>query len=223
MSCVKQTKAVFLPTGLLAIFITGMVAGGVANAGASNNECPVGLVNDLTLDDEFGPGTDDLTKCLDRRHNVKVVMQINQFCRDAVSNADCAPNRAYALGNIRNMIKDYEITHGMVAGRDFEIVAVVHSGGGWQMLKDEGLDGSGNPVTGRNKFEGQVRDLIDQGVKFYFCQNTTRGFIRANRLPDATETAGGATAELIEGVEYTTAGVTAIAEFQNRGYRYVQP
>ena len=223
MSCVKQIKSVFLPAGLLAVFIIGLVTGGIANAGESNNKCPVGLVNDLTLNDEFGQGTDDLTKCLDRRHNVKVVMQINQYCRNDVPNADCPDNRAYALGNIRNMIKDYEITHGMVAGKDYEIVAVVHSGGGWQMLKDEGLDGTGKPVTGRNKFEGQVRDLLGQGVKFYFCQNTTRSFIRSDRLPDATETAGGATAELIEGVQYTTAGVTAIAEFQNRGYHYVQP
>ena len=223
MFFVERYKSILVPVSLLAIIITGLGISSIANAGSSNNECPVGLVNDLTLDDEFGPGTADTTKCLDRRHNVKVVMQINQFCRDAVSNADCADNRAYALGNIRNMIKDYEVTHGMVAGKDYRIVAVVHSGGGWQMLKDEGLDGSGNPVTGRNKFEGQVKDLIAQGVDFYFCQNTTRGFIRSNRLPDATETAGGATAELIEGVKYTTAGVTAIAEFQNRGYRYVQP
>jgi intracellular sulfur oxidation DsrE/DsrF family protein len=121
------------------------------------------------------------------------------------------------------MIKDYEITHGMVPGRDYEIVAVVHSGAGWLMLKDAGLDGNGDPVSGRNQFEGQVRDLIAQGVKFYFCQNTTRSFIAKNFIPDSTESTGGATGELIEGVQYTTAGVTAIAEFQNRGYSYVQP
>jgi len=42
-------------------------------------------------------------------------------------------------------------------------------------------------------------------------------------LPDTTDTAGGATAELIDGVKYTTAGVTAIAELQSLGYRCVQP
>jgi intracellular sulfur oxidation DsrE/DsrF family protein len=186
-------------------------------------ECPVGLVNDKTLNDEFGPGTDGLTRCLSQRTHVKVVMQVNRFCRDSVPNADCASNRAYALGNLRNMIKDYEITHGMVAGRDFKIVAVVHSGGGWLMLKDEGFDGDGNPVSGRNQFQSQVEDLIDMGVDFYFCQNTTRGFVAKNILPDTTDTAGGATAELIDGVNYTTAGVTAIADFQSLGYRYVQP
>ncbi|MGD2076706.1 MAG: DsrE family protein [Gammaproteobacteria bacterium] len=207
---------------MISIAFFGGVASSTAQAGeASNNECPVGQVTGKTLNDEFGPGTGELTRCLDRRHNVKVVMQVNKFCRDAVSNPDC--KRAYALGNMRNMIKDYEITHGMEAGKDYEIVAVVHSGGGWLMLKDEGTDGNANTVTGRNQFEGDVKDLIDMGVKFYFCQNTTRGFIGKDILPAGTETTGGATAELIEGVKYTTAGVTSIAEFQQRGYEYVQP
>jgi intracellular sulfur oxidation DsrE/DsrF family protein len=207
---------------LISIAFLGGVASSTAQAGGgSNNECPVGLVTGKTLNDEFGPGTGEMTRCLERRHNVKVVMQVNKFCRDAVSNPDCT--RAYALGNMRNMIKDYEITHGMEAGKDYEIVAVVHSGGGWLMLKDEGTDGTGNPVSGRNQFEGEVKGLIDMGVKFYFCQNTTRGFMRNDILPDTTESTAGATGELIDGVKYTTAGVTSIAEFQQRGYEYVQP
>lgn len=202
--------------------LAGLLTTGTAWAGeASNNTCPVGLVNGLTLNDEFGPGSDMLTSCLERRHNAKVVMQINRFCRDSVPNSQCT--RPYALGNIRNMIKDYEITHGMEAGKDYEIVAVVHSGGGGLVLKDSGIDGNGSPVSGRNQFEAAMRGLIADGVRFYFCQNTTRGFISGDILPDASESAAGATGELIEGVEYTTAGVTAIAEFQSRGYRYVQP
>ena len=196
------------------------MAGGGGH-GHGNNECPVGLVNDLTLDDEFGPGSGDLTQCIKKRHRVKVVIQVNKFCRDSVPNPDCT--RAYALGNMVNMVKDYEITHGMKQGRDYEMVAVVHSGGGGLILKNEGYDGNGDPVSGRNQFQGLVESLISQGVKFYFCQNTTRGMIRGNRLPDATETTGGATAELIDGVEYTTAGVTSIADYESRGYSYVQP
>ncbi|MDH5408980.1 MAG: DsrE family protein [Gammaproteobacteria bacterium] len=185
--------------------------------------CPVGLVTGKTLDGEFGPGSQDATRCLDKRNKVKIVMQVNKFCRDAVANADCT--RPYALGNMVNMIKDYEITHGMVQGEDYEMVAVVHSGGAPLILKNEGFDGKGvdNAVTGRNQFEGLTKSLIAQGVKFYFCQNTTRGYIKANRLPSSLETAGGATAEMIEGVEYVTAGVTAIGDFQKKGYKYVQP
>ena len=186
-----------------------------------SNECPVGLVSGLSLDDEFGPGSQAATRCLDKRKRVKIVMQVNQFCRDAVANKDCT--RAFALGNITNMIKDYEITHGMVQGKDYEIIAVVHSGAGALMLKNEGFNGAGNAVSGRNQFEGAVKTLMAQGVKFYFCQNTTRSMVRGGALPTPAVTTGGATGEMIDGVEYVTAGVTAIGDFQSKGYKYVQP
>ncbi len=186
-----------------------------------SNECPVGLVSGKTLDDEFGPGSQDATRCLDKRKKVKIVMQINKFCRDSVPNKDCT--RAYALGNMTNMIKDYEITHGMRRGKDYEMVAVVHSGGGALILKNEGLNGAGMPVSGRNQFQGAVETLMRQGVKFYFCQNTTRGMMRNGALPSTATTTGGATAEMIDGVQYVTAGVTAIGDFQSKGYKYVQP
>ena len=215
--------------GLLAASLIGLGFTGAASAaGGGNNECPVGVLEkspgepDTTLDLEFGPGTQELTRCLSRRHKVKIVVQINQFCRDAVPNADCDKTKPYALGNIRNMINDYEDTHGMEQGKDYEIVAVVHSGGGWQMLTNDGFNGAGKPVTGRNQFAGTVSDLIADGVKFYFCQNTTRSFVDKGILP-AGDVLGGATGELIPGVEYTTAGVTAIADFQSKGYTYVQP
>ena len=194
---------------------------GDAGAKGGNVECPVDLVRGMTLDDEFGSGSQALTECLKRRHQVKVVVQINQFCTTATPNPACT--RPYALGNIANMIDDYEITHGMVAGRDYEIVGIIHSGGGFLALKNDGYDGNGDAVSGRNQFENTVRALMDRGVKFYFCQNTTRGYIASNRLPSVGETAGGATAEMIEGVGYTTAGLTSIADYQRRGYSYIQP
>jgi intracellular sulfur oxidation DsrE/DsrF family protein len=192
----------------------------------------------IDLNDEFGNGTTAITRCLSDQNKPKVVMQINVACRDsyvdgtAVKNdvGHCASNRAYALGNIRNMIKDYEGSHGI---DNWEIVAVVHSGG-WGMLVKDGYmftnapgEGGGTPgvKTLSNQFQGQVEDLIDQGVRFLFCQNTTRGMINRGNLPTVNESAsgGGATEALIDGVEYTTAGVTAIADLQKRGYSYVQP
>jgi len=240
MSYKKPFKSIFIPAGLLAIFLSGLGVSGAANAGGPNNECPVGLVTpDKTLDDEFGTGTQELTNCLERRDNVKVVMQINKPCRDSwvdgdnvknnvakckrSSTADLDFGRSYALGNINNMLKDYEITNGMEAGKDFEIVAVVHSGGGYLLLKDESYNGAGVWLTGRNKFQREVENLMERGVKFYFCQNTTRGFMKNGTLPKTDVVAGGANAQLIDGVEYVTAGVTAIADFQSKGYRYVQP
>jgi len=220
--------------GILAVALIGLGFTGAASAG--KKDCPVGLLDgETTLDAEFGEGTQDLTRCIEKRKKVKVVVQINNFCRNNVATiADCPLTRAYALGNITNMINDYEITHGMERGKDYEIVAVVHSGGGDLMLTDEGIDGGGNPVKDRNKFEGQVQDLLRAGVRFFFCQNTTRAFVKGNKLPTTTESPAGATGELItvdddgDGVaeywvEYTTAGVTAIADFQREGYSYVQP
>ncbi|MFO7602345.1 MAG: DsrE family protein [Gammaproteobacteria bacterium] len=191
------------------------------HAKKGNQECPVGLVSGMTLDEEFGLGSQGLTQCIKHRNKVKVVVQINQFCASATPNAACT--RPYALGNITNIINDYEITHGMVQGRDYEIVAVIHSGAGFLALTNEGYNGNGDFVSGRNQFEGAVKTLMDKGVKFYFCQNTTRGYIANNILPAAGETAGGATAELIPGMNYTTAGVSSIVDYQRQGYRYIQP
>jgi len=224
--------------GSIAVF--GLLLAGNAQA---SDECPVGVLPgspgepETTLDLEFGEGTSDKTTCLSKREEIKIVMQLNKPCRDSyathptgtngkptgdvsrvVNNiANCADNRAYALGNLRNMIKDLTITNG-IAPEDIDIRVVVHSGGGYQMLKDAGYDGNGDWKEGRNKFQGQVEDLMDQGARFFFCQNTTRGFIRNGTLP-----AGDATAQLIDGVEYVTAGVTAISDLQEQGYRYVQP
>lgn len=228
-----------------AILLLGWLVSGVVQA---NDACPVGVLPgspgdaSTTLDLEFGEGTSDKTTCLSERKKIKIVMQLNKSCRDSyathpteesgkptgevskvVNNiANCAINRPYALGNLSNMWKDLTITNGIKPG-DIDIRVVVHSGGGYQMLKDAGYDGNGNYIAeGRNKFQSKVEELMGLGVRFFFCQNTTRGFIRNKTLP-AGGVYGGANAQLIDGVEYVTAGVTAISDLQEQGYRYVQP
>jgi len=203
-----------------------------AFAQGGNTECPVGLVSKMTLDDEFGPGTQDLTKCITKRSQVKMVVQLNQ-------------GNGYGLGNITNIIDDYEITHGMVPGRDYEIVAVIHSAGGMMALKNHsynggtlGKDAEGKTivldetpvlVTGRNPSEDTIKGLMKKGVKFYFCQNTTRAYVRNKILPDKQDYLNSGTAEIsatsqmIDGMEYTTAGLTSIADFEAQGYQYIQP
>lgn len=92
----------------LAAALAGLVSMPALVNGQGNTECPVGLVSGMTLDDEFGPGTSDLTKCIKKRAQVKMVAQINAYGSDG---------QPYALGNIRNILDDYEATHGMQAGR----------------------------------------------------------------------------------------------------------
>ncbi len=238
MSYSNRLKSIYKLVGLAAVFMSGLGICGVVNAGDRdrwhdydrNDECPVGVLPgapgqpSTTLDLEFGAGTSDLTTCLSNRENVKIVMQINQSCRDSFVNTDgkvinnvatCPAGRAFALGNLKNMIADLKTTNG-ISDDDIDIRAVVHSGGGYLLLKDGGLNGKGG--TNSNQFQGQVEALMADGVKFYFCQNTTRGFIKNGTLPS-----GNATAQLIDGVEYVTAGVTAISDLQKQGYRYIQP
>ncbi len=210
--------------GALMIGLVSMPA--IADKGG-NNECPVGLVTGMSMDDEFGPGTQALTRCLKKRHNVKMVVQINQFCTSAATPESCAAS-PYGLNNIRNILDDYEVTHGMTAGRDYEMVVVLHSPGGRMALKDTGVRGDGTAVSGRNPFEGTIRGLMDRGAKFYFCQNTTRAYLSQpgaaiTSLPKYLVTGISATDQMIEGMEYTTAGLTSIADFQARGYQYIQP
>lgn len=197
-------------------------------------KCPVGLLDgSTTLDMEFGPGTEGRTECIRNRTNVKVMVQINQFCRDEWNSAgervleitDCDPGRAYALHNIDNMLKDFEITQGMHSGQDFEVVAVVHGEGNTLLLQDGYTfdDTEKGEVTVANPYQADVEALIDRGVRFYFCQNATRYLMSHGMLPSNMEGEGSAVDVLIPGVEFITAGMTAMADFQARGYRLIQP
>lgn len=74
-----------------------------------------------------------------------------------------------------------------------------------------------------NPFAAQVEGLMARRVKFYFCRNTTRGFIRNGILPNYQQTGVSATEQLIPGMLYTTAGLTSIADFEAQGYQYIEP
>ena len=218
-------KSIFLNLVLLTVATGGLGVTGLASAAGHNNECPVGVLPNspgdpsTTLNMEFGDGTSDLTRCISRRNNVKLLVQINQYCSGALK-PDGSCGRAYALHNIYNVIADYEVTYGMRPGKDYEIVAIVHSGGGPLVVKN----GTNGVVV--NEFESQVQDLMNKGVKFYFCMNTTRGMQAQGKLP-ADATSALVTSVDSNGVEhsvgYVTAGITALADFQQRGYEYVQP
>jgi intracellular sulfur oxidation DsrE/DsrF family protein len=172
----------------------------------SNVACPAGLVSGLTLDEEFGPGASTLTHCVKVRHHLQVAVEINRKCRGSMGpGAVCDGSGPAALGNMENMIKDYEITNGMKRGLDYKMIAIVHGSGGFLLIKG-------------NEYESRIQNLMDEGVKFYFCQNTARGFIRGGIL-----TLGDATSQLIDGVEYVTAGFTALADRQQQGWSVVTP
>lgn len=188
--------------GALAVLLLSLSSIARAQEDQSNTACPVGLVSGLTLADEFGPDVAANTRCIEKRHEVKTMFGVNEFY---ASGSTTSP---YALNQIKNVLNDYEITDGMVQGRDFQIIAVVHGAGGRLLLND----GTINP------FKTQVEDLMARGVTFYFCENTVRGFIRAGLLQQGNVAAG-----VIPGVKYVSAGLAAMSDFEALGWSYVQP
>lgn len=208
----KTIKLAGVIVSMLAMCLTISFAYADNDDSHGNSECPVGLVNGLTLDQEFGPGASSITHCVRKRHHLKVAVEINRRCRSWADSSRTGPcmGSPDALGNMENMIKDYEITNGMTRGKDYTMIAIVHGGGGFLLIKG-------------NQYESNVQHLMDEGVKFYFCQNTARGFIRGGFLPDYNAGAGSATDALIPGVEYVTAGFTAIADRQQQGWSVVSP
>lgn len=174
-----------------------------------NTQCPVGLVSGMTLNQEFGPGASQITHCIRKRHHVKVAFDLTHFCSDEESSpADCT--RAYGLGQMMNVIRDYEITAGMKRGIDYKMIAIVYGRGGLLLLKN-------------GKFADQVKALMADGVTFYLCQNTARGFIRAGLLPNFPATGIPASAGLIDGVQYVTAGISAVLDHELTGWAVVKP
>jgi len=201
----KTNVPILITTSLL--LATAIMYTTAVHAGSLNTENCVASKwkddngNPISIDEKFGPGSMDVTRCLAKTKRVKVVYQLNQECK----NSSCtAP---YAIGNIKNHINDYEITHGMDSD-DYKIAVVVHSAA-WKLILDNNAT---EKHTADNPFQAAVEDLINNypQVKVMFCQNTAhgKGVVKAN---------------MIKGVGFVTAGVSAISDLQDKGYRYVQP
>ncbi|MGA1867885.1 MAG: DsrE family protein [bacterium] len=158
--------------------------------------CPVGLVTGLTLDEEFGPGASQITRCLYFKNDIKVLVQVNQF--------ESRPGRPYALGNIANLIDDYEITNGTL---NYQIVAVVHDGGSTLVLNR--FAATPNPLAIDNMYQELVEGLLAKRVKFFLCQNSARS--RAIK-----------TFQLIPGVQFVTSAGSAIIDFQKMGFKLLK-
>jgi intracellular sulfur oxidation DsrE/DsrF family protein len=212
----KILKVVSLAIGLSALMFGSIHAYASDDHDEGNKQCPVGLLNGLTLDAEFGAGVADLTRCLTVRHNLKVAVEINRRCRswaDSSSSGACSGAGPDALGNMTNVLNDYDITHGMVPGRDYQMIAIVHGGGGYLLLND----------ATRNPYVDAIKGMMARGVTFYFCQNTVRGFIRSGALQNPQTTGISVKDQLIPGVRYVTAGFSAVADVQQLGWSVITP
>ncbi|MBE9527426.1 MAG: DsrE family protein [Proteobacteria bacterium] len=199
------------------------IAGNDASTNGIMDNCTVSF-NEFTIDEEFGDGINDITRCLKNQQQIKLVMQVNKSCRDTTVVLDndaggyklenhpksCGENRGYGIAQMINMIRDYEVTHGISLDQ-LDLKIIVHGGGGLMLLDTY-------KVPWDNNLQSAVEDLMDKGVRFYFCQNTVRGLAKKMKLsvPEFVD-------KVILDVEYVTGGLTALADFQKEGYVYIQP
>ena len=115
--------------------------------------CPCGLVTSLTLDEEFGPGASNITRCLIMRYNIKAIYRLNHM--------EYTPGTPITR-TIVTAIDDYKITHGTT---DFKIAAIIHSSGLPLALNRNAT--TPHPEAIYNDQQPVIEDLIARGVKFY--------------------------------------------------------
>jgi len=225
MKC--EIKNILTSVAAASMLVAGL---SVANADGDRHhrdyddqECPVGTPYGAdSFTTMFGPEVEATLRCNKKREGVRLVVQVNEYCRDShdstgapIKPTTCAATRAFALGNMQNMINDYKKTHGM-DDDDFKMVAIVHSAGGHLVRKNIG---PGIP----NPWAAQMQSLMDQGVKFYFCLNTGAGFIKNGAFKKYGDSGIPLQDQMVPGVRFVPAGLNAIADFQAQGYTYVQP
>lgn len=171
-----------------------------------------------TMDEEFGPGTQEITHCLAKRKNAKVVVSINgahPTNKAGVTQTD----KARFLSNIEYMRENYEDLHGMKMGVDVKVAAVANSSGAllltthhpaWMRDKADVSDPDCpmKPTPGKtcsNPFRHLVERAQELGVKFYLCQTASR--VIGIKKPI-----------VIPGVEFVPGGHVAVADLQMLGY-----
>lgn len=211
---VRSIRCAFYLTGMLA----ALVFNTTAQADRENDDdrskgdmaCPVEYYNGIPMDVEFGPGTQEITHCLQVRHKAKVVVAIDNT-HPTDKNGITKKDKATFLSNVDLMIKNYEQVHGMKIGKDIK-VAVVGSASGALLLtkthKAWGIDALGHPMP--NPFAALVQKGIDAGMKFYLCQ------MAARELGIKRDT-------VLDGVAMVPGGHIAVADLQMRGYALIKP
>ncbi|MGA1865304.1 MAG: hypothetical protein ACMUHX_09600 [bacterium] len=115
--------------------------------------CPVGLVTGLTLDEEFGPGASQITRCLIFTYGIKVVYRLD--------NMEYTPGTPITR-TIETAIDDYTITHGTT---DFKMVGIIHSAGLPLALNRNAA--TPHPQAIYNDQQPVIEALMAKGVKFY--------------------------------------------------------
>lgn len=211
---VRSIRSKFYLTGMLAALVFSSAAQADRERDddhdKSDTACPVEYYNGIPMDVEFGPGTQEITHCLQVRHNAKVVIAMDNT-HPTDKNGVTKKDKATFLSNVDLMITNYEQVHGMKIGKDIKVVVVGSASGALLLTKTHkawGVDALGHPMP--NPFAALVQKGIDAGMKFYLCQMAARelGIKRDNTL---------------DGVAMVPGGHIAVADLQMRGYALIKP
>lgn len=236
----NKSKLTLLSAAALVFLSSTMTAFGTqfSDAVVNKEDCPVnaypgtpysGYPASIAIDAEFGAGAQAITQCLKNRKGLKVVVRVdNTFMTDPYGAARL--NAPLFLTNIEKMINQYEVTHGLIIGKDIDI-RVVFSGTGaalattshgifkeaarrWNLQNPPGSPQNPNgvvmPVTTTNPYISVVERGLAKGMKFYLCQEASRslGITMANKIP---------------GINFVPAAHAATADFQMDGYAIIIP
>lgn len=177
----------------------------------------------LTMDEEFGEGTQAITRCIKKRTNARVVVSING-AHPSDKNGNINLNKARFLSNIEYFRENYEDVHNMKIGDDVKVVAVAASSGAlllttehpaWVRVKTSDIEptcmGNENRFSGKtctNPFRHLVERAQEIGVQFYLCQMASRTL--SIKKP-----------AVIPGVKFVPGAHLAVADFQQTGYALI--
>lgn len=147
----------------------------------------------------YDPGSSDSLKCLSVRDEFKVVVSWNNNLKNGKIFKTTGAKVGQQAVNVRNLTRDYKNNYGMIHGKEYKAVVVAYSSGvDW-------LKNTSEPAN-----IAMVQSILDQGINIYACQNTMKA-------------KGLVLADLLSGVKVVPAGVTAVVDFQNRKYVYLNP
>jgi len=147
----------------------------------------------------YDPGSSAVTECIGVRDDFKVVVAWNSKAVNGNILKNESQNVGQQVVNARNLVRDYANNYAMGHGDEYKMVVVAYAGGvDW-------LKKTNDPIN-----ISLVQGLLNNGIKIYACQNT----MKAKKLKIA---------DLMDGVGIVPAGVTAVVDFSNRKYTYINP
>jgi intracellular sulfur oxidation DsrE/DsrF family protein len=172
--------------------------------------CPVDYYDGIPMDVEFGEGAQAITTCLKKRKNMKVVIAVDHT-HPSNPFGNTITTRATFLTNIKRMVQNYEVVHGMEIGKDVDVIAVFSGSGAALMTTEHWIfGGPGNTTPVANPFVDLVEYGLEKGFRFYVCQTASRalGIDMSTKIP---------------GVRFVPGGHIAVADFQAQGYNLIRP